>query len=189
MISFSLPFPASNSRPVPFDILRTLARICLFSAGPQDLPSSRQLLVGCVAATLVVLFIGYRMLVPGVNPLVLAAIHALLLGLGWIILLQITGKMERWHQSVSAVYGCAAILNLVSLPIVASGITNGALEQGDRPGLVSFTLIALWIWEIGVTARIIRESIEVRLGSAIGISLLMSFALQFAMVSMFSQVT
>lgn len=174
---------------MPLNYIRTLARICLFTANPQDLPASRQLLVGCIAATLVVLFIGYRILIPGASPVALAALHTFLLGLSWIVLLQATGKMARWYQSASAVFGCAAIINLVSLPIISSGIAQGALQNDSRPSAMSFIMIGLWIWEVAVSARIIRASIEIRPGSAVGISLLMSFAIQFAMVSLFSQIS
>lgn len=156
-------------------------------AGPQDLPASRRFLIGCVASTLVVLFIGYRILIPGASPVPLAAIHTLLLGVSWIALLMLTGKMDRWHQSASAIYGCSAMINLVSLPIIANGIADVPVERTDQPTAMSVIMIGLWLWELTVTARIVRESIEIRMSSAFGISLLMAFAIQFTMVSLFNQ--
>lgn len=165
--------------------IRTLIRICLFAANPQDLPADRQILTVCVAGTFIVLFVGYNMLAPGASPFLLAASHTLLVGVAWLVLLQITRKMTRWYQSASALYGTSAIMNLVSLPLIAGSIPASVTGNGAQPGIGSFILISLWLWEIGVTARIIRESIEIRMSMSIGISLLMSFVLQFIMINLF----
>ncbi|MGI9316871.1 MAG: hypothetical protein ACR2QW_06040 [bacterium] len=168
------------------DTIRILIRICLFAANPQDLPAKRQTLTLCVAGTFVVLFAGYKILAPGANPVLLAASHTLLLGVAWIVLLQLSRKITRWYQSASAVYGTSAIMNLISLPIISGSLPMSATSDGAaQPGFSSFVLIALWMWEIGVTARIVRESIEIRMSMAIGISLLMSFVLQFIMINLF----
>lgn len=168
------------------DTIRTLIRICLFAANPQDLPAKRQILTMCVAGTFIVLFVGYNLLAPGANPILLAASHTLLLGAAWLVVLQLSRKMARWYQSASAIYGTSAIMNLVSLPVISGSIpvsTDG--NSAVQPGFGAFILISLWLWEIAVTARIVRESIEIRMSMAIGISLLMSFVLQFIMINLF----
>jgi hypothetical protein len=166
--------------------IRILIRICLFAANPQDLPAQRQILTMCVASTFVVLFAGYKLLAPGASPILLAATHTLLLGVAWIVVLQLSRKMARWYQSASAIYGTAAIMNLVSLPIISGNIPVTSTGSGvAQPGIGAFILITLWLWEIAVTARIVKESIEIRISMAIGISLLMSFVLQFIMINMF----
>ena len=165
--------------------LRTLVRICLFMAGPQDLPSSRELLVGCIALAFAVLFVGYTMLSVEGNTFLLAASNAALIGIGWIIVLQLARKMERWHQSASAIYGTTAILNLVSLPIITSGISAAEFGDGQIPQNLRLIIFGLWAWEIAVTARITRTTLEIGLGFAVIISIAMSFGLQLIMAPLF----
>jgi hypothetical protein len=153
---------------------------------PQDLPSSRQFLVLCIAAGFITFFIGYRILFPSINPLAFSAAQTFLMGVTWITLLTYNRKISRWHQSASAMYGCSAITNLVSLPIYAhalqSGITasDGTLEAG------ALFLLLPRIWELAISALIIRETIEIRTGKSIGIAILISFAIEITLSIMFS---
>ncbi len=163
----------------------TLIRICLLTAKPQDLPASREFLVGCIAAAFAVQFIGYNALTKDGNPFLLAASNTALLGVGWIIVLQVARKMERWHQSAIALYGSTAILNLVSLPIITASLDMSAIDGGGLSESSRLVVIGLWAWEIAVTARIIRETLEIRLPLAVGVGIAMSFALQIVMVSLF----
>ena len=165
--------------------LQTLIRICLLAAKPQDLPASREFLVGCIAAAFSVQFVGYNMLTENGNPFLLAASNTALLGVGWIILLQITRRMERWHQSACAIYGSTAIINLASLPIIAWSLDLTGVESGGLSDSARLIVIGLWAWEIAVSARIIRETLEIRMPLAVAIGIALSFALQVAMVFLF----
>lgn len=165
--------------------LRTLIRICLLAAKPQDLPASREFLVGCIAAAFTVQFVGYNMLTEDGNPFLLAAINTALMGVTWVILLQFSRHMDRWHQSASAIYGCMAIINLVSLPVIAWSIDLTGMEDGGLSDSARLIVIGLWAWEIAVSARIIRETLEIRMPLAVAIGIALSFALQIVMVFLF----
>lgn len=164
---------------------QTLIRICLFLGKPQDLPPSRELLVGCVAATFAVLFIGYSLLLSRGNTFLLAASNTALIGVGWIIVLQLARKMDRFHQSACAIYGTAALLNLVSLPIISAGLNAADASGGEISENLRVIIFGLWAWEIAVTARITRETLEIRLVLAVFISIALSFGLQLAMEPLF----
>jgi hypothetical protein len=166
--------------------IKTLLRICLFSANPQDLPQSRHFLAGCVIAAMLVLLVGYNLLPTETNPVVLAASHILFIGVSWLVLLLLTRKGERWMQSASAMYGTSAILNLVSIPLIASNDHLISPDPAAGPNFTTFAFVSLWIWEIAVTACIIRETLEIKMRKAVFISLLMTFAMQFIMVTLFS---
>ncbi len=166
--------------------IQTLLRICLFSANPQDLPESRQFLTGCVVAAMLVLLVGYNMLPAETNVVVLAASHILFIGANWMILLLFFRKVDRWVQSASAIYGTSAILNLVSLPLIASNDYLVSPDSAAGPNFTTFTFVSLWIWEIAVTACIMRETLDIKMRKAVFISLLMTFAMQFIMVTLFS---
>jgi hypothetical protein len=165
--------------------IQTLIRICLLMANPQDLPASREFLIGCVAAVFTVQFMGYNILGGDTNPLLLAAGNTALLGVCWIIVLQLGRRMDRWHQSACAIYGSAAIIDMVSLPIITSTIDLTNVETSGLNDTSKLVLIGIWAWGIAVTARIVSETLEIRLLRATGISIAMSFALQLAMSSMF----
>ncbi len=165
--------------------IKTLILICLFRAGPQDLPSSRELLVGCIAAAFAVLFIGYSLLAVGGNTFLLAASNAALIGIGWLIVLQLGRKMQRWHQSACAIYGTTALLNLVSLPIITSGLNAAEIGSGEISQNLRIVIFGLWAWEIAVTARIARATLEIRMGLAVIISIALSFGLQLTMEPLF----
>ena len=165
--------------------ISTLIRICLLVARPQDLPASREFLYLCVAAAFAILFTGYSILAETGNPLLLAAINAALLGVIWLIILQVAGHTDRWLQSASAIYGSAAILNLVSLPIITSGLDIPSMDREGISETSRLVIIGLWAWEVSVTARITRETLEINLPLAIILSIAMSFVLQMAMITLF----
>jgi len=152
---------------------------------PQDLPLSRQLLVSCVAAAFVTLFIGYRILFQSISPLAFAAAHVFLIGATWIALLSYNHKMDRWHQSASAVFGCGAITNLVSLPIYAHALQSGIAGSDGTLGPAALFLLLPRIWELAISALIIRETIEVSTGKSIGIAILISFAMEICLSIIF----
>ena len=163
----------------------TLIRICLLVARPQDLPASREFFYLCVAAAFAILFTGYSILTGTGNPLLLAAINTALLGVIWLIVLQVAGRKDRWLQSASAIYGSAAILNVVSLPIITGGLDIPSMDNGGISETSRLVIIGLWAWEIAITARIIRETLEINLPLAAILSIAMSFVLQMAMVTLF----
>lgn len=165
--------------------LATLFRICLLKASPQDLPASRKLLFGCVAATFTVLFAGYSILTDTGNPVLLAAVNTALLGMVWLVILRVSGRMDRWHQSACAIYGTATILNLVSLPIISGGLDIPSTGQEGMGEMSRLIIIGLWIWEVAVTARITRETLEISLPLSIILSIALSFAVQMAMLTLF----
>ena len=152
---------------------------------PQDLPAGRQFLIGCVAASFITLFFGYRLLFPIVNPLLFAIAHTLLIGVSWIALLAYCKKLERWLQSASAVFGCGAITNLVSLPIYSQALESGIAGTADAPGPGVLLLLLPRIWELAISALIIRESIEISTGRSIGLAVIMSFAIEICLSMMF----
>ena len=119
------------------------------------------------------------------NPLLLAIAHAGLVAGSWHLLLRITGKLERWHQSISAIFGTGALLNIVSMPLIVTSINTGAAMDAQRPGIASYTFLLLWIWDIAITSRIVRETIEVRLLHAVGLSFVLSLVIRFVLVSLF----
>ena len=99
----------------------------------------------------------------------------MLLGLIWYGLLKITNKLERWTQSATAVFGTAGILNLISLPVFMNSEQFMRPSPGDPVSVAMYAATALFIWDIAVNTRIVRETIEVRTSFAVGISLVIRY--------------
>jgi len=167
-------------------VLLNLIRICFLSANPQDLPASRQLVVALGAALLVVLIIGYSILPLSTSPIVLAIGHGSVIAASWFILLKLTNRMDRWRQASAALFGCNALLNLVSLPMLASGAraAESALARSET-NLAVYTFMLLWFWEIAVVSRILRETLEVKNSIAIALSLLLALSTQYVLINLF----
>jgi len=165
----------------------TLIRICLFSGKTQDLPSSRQYLTATIAIAVIVLFIGYSTL-PGDRAVHLLSIaHAGAQGVGWMILLKLHHRMDRWYQSATALYGCTCLINLAQLPTIISYAEQVHLESEPQIGMTAVWVTALWLWEIAVVSSIIRETLEVRRSLSFIFAVAFSFAIQFLLIQLFSR--
>ena len=150
--------------------LRTLINICLLKANPQDLPTSQRLLIGCVAFTTVVSAITDSIALKNINTSLLVVAQVVLIAVSWRLLLRFTNRMDRWLQSASAIYGTSGVIGLAALPAF---INSSSLSQSSdqAPVFVGLAILAIVIWDIAITARIIRETIEVTTVVAVAISL------------------
>ncbi len=166
-------------------ILSILVRLCVLAGRPQDLPASRIALAGSVVAAFTVIWAGFGLLTTTSHPVLLAAAHIALLAVVWRMILKIARRIDRWHQSACALFGSLAIVHLISLPIITASLDPSSFGEGGVDTTTRSIVVGLWAWEIAVTGRIIRETLEIRLPLAILVSILLSFALQIAMVILF----
>ena len=119
------------------------------------------------------------------SPVVLAVSHAGLVMVCWYFLLMMTNRLDRWHQSISALFGTSIILNLISLPLFLSSVQAEQTALDTKPSLAGITIVIIWCWDIAVTSRIIRFTLEVRTVIAIGISLALSIVIRFVLINIF----
>ena len=78
-----------------------------------------------------------------------------------------------------------ALLNLVSLPVITSGLDASSVNGGEISENLRMIIFGLWAWEIAVTARITRATLEIGLGFAVALSIGLSFGLQLTMEPLF----
>lgn len=119
------------------------------------------------------------------NPIVLAVSQAGLVVGSWYLLLTFTNRLARWHQSISAIFGTSIILNIISLPLFLGNLNTLPTAANSQPTLTSITLVLIWLWDIAITSRIIRATIEVKTMLSIGISLMLSIAIRFVLLKFF----
>ncbi|MGH8152775.1 MAG: hypothetical protein ACREPF_08595 [Rhodanobacteraceae bacterium] len=163
----------------------SLADLCRFRRGPEDMPYVPRLLValliGC--GVLQVLFGWYH----GARAAPLAA--ALLGGLAVVgvvfLLLRGRGRTERFMQTATAlaavylVFGIVADALALLLPLdklyerfVAHPAHPPTLTSGQA--LVALAVIALAIWQWCVWVRILRRALEVSIAGAVALLVLLA---------------
>lgn len=155
------------------ELLHCLRQICLFRAGPQDLPYSTTL-----ATRLSVALVGLGvagMVLQGTDsgriPLRVVMIIAFLLLPAWL-LLRWRGLSPRYVQTLTAIAGVGVLYNVLALPLVVS-LASRQDAIGTDPGLalVSWLLLALTLWRLLVSAHIWRHALSLPLSAGAIIAL------------------
>lgn len=159
--------------------LRTLGRVrdlCLFRAGPQDLPYSPRavialLVVGVVLETFWDFHQGGGVaMVIAANLGSLAALAALRTLLGW------RGAPERFVQTALAMLASGLLFEVLVLPLLL--YVGHPLKPEQVSGaqlLAALAIFILLLWQIGISVRILRSALQVSVPGAV----LALFALGF----------
>ncbi len=133
-------------------------QICLFQKGPQDLPASRFFL-----ATVIAFAAFFALLINLVNLPFERAIMAVILNLGVVIIithliLWFYNKPSRLIQTLTALMGAGIVISIFGIPVVVmlqySQNNNVNLSSGI------FLWLVLFVWEIAVTAHILRHALS-----------------------------
>jgi hypothetical protein len=141
------------------DIIKIFIDILLLRSGPQDLPTSKPLLGICFAVLVALQAALGTWLIPGDGSIVPQAILSTLITLAWVALvLQLSGKPERFVQTATALLGVACLFAPISIPLVSTIRPEVGQPVAVTPlALVAF---ALSIFLIYVNARILRAATE-----------------------------
>lgn len=140
-------------------IFKIFIDILLLRAGPQDLPTSKQLLGVCFAALVILQGVLGTWLMPGDTSIVPQAILSTIITLAWVaLILQLSGKPERFVQTATALLGVACLFAPVSIPLVSTIRP----EVGEQVAMTPLAMVAfvLSIFLIYVNARILRAATE-----------------------------
>lgn len=139
-------------------LLKTFLAIATLRGRPQDLPASSTLLVG---AALLAVFSNY--VVDSAHDqagvrLLFALVQTVLLG-GWVWLaLLARNHPERWLQTMTALYGCAALLNLLAWPLM--GLLAGDGEVVTVPVLFA---LGMTLWFVAIMTQVLHHALMVPL--------------------------
>lgn len=86
------------------------------------------------------------------------------------LLLKINGKPERWLQTLIALFGALALINLASYPFLQD---LHLIEEGQlvlKPQI--FIVAGLQLWYFIVMARVLRDALEISMGRAVLLTIL-----------------
>ncbi|MCC6208723.1 MAG: hypothetical protein IT488_11295 [Gammaproteobacteria bacterium] len=155
-------------------LLQRYFDICLLRAGPQDLPSSGLLLwlsgLGYFAAGMIMsaqnLDVARAILLMGLD---IALLAGLLFALLWSRAL-----LARYGQTLTALLGTGAILQLVALPIISWQQAGLAEETISTSLMIASLLLWIWLmWNLMVIGNILRHTLATRL--PIGVLLALAY--------------
>lgn len=159
--------------------LRTLGRVrdlCLFRAGPQDLPySPRAVIALLIAGAVLETFWDFHQgggiaMVIAANLGALAALGALHAMLRW------RGAPERFVQTALALLSTGLLFEVLVLPLLL--YVGHPLKPEQVSGtqlLAAFVVFVLLLWQMGISVRILRSALRIPVPGA----LLALFALGF----------
>lgn len=145
-------------------LLQRFFDICLLRAGPQDLPASRFLLwVSLLAYGAVGLVMSAQNLDVG-RAILLVVLDTALLAALLFALLWSRALLERLPQTLTALLGTGAILQLVALPILSwqqAGLGDDTITTAL---MIASLLLWIWLlWDLLVIGHILRHTLSTRL--------------------------
>lgn len=163
----------------------SLADLCRFRRGPEDMPYAPRLLVALLVGcgVLQVLFGWYHGAKPG--PIAAALLGGLAVVGVVFLLLRGRGKSERFVQTTTGLAAAYLLFGIVTdalallLPLdelyerfVADPGHPPTLTSGEA--LVALAVIALAIWQLCVWIRILRRALEVSIAGGVATFVLLA---------------
>ena len=165
-------------------LLNVFFDICLLRVGPQALPASSFLLL---ATALIGLLSGTIVIADAMGSVFTALmaqlLDLLLLAMLLLTLLRFRGLESRFVQAATALFGCGALINLVTLPLPLLNPEDAAGEQAGGPAFLLY--LALIIWALVVVGHIFRHALEIHLVRGILIALGYVFAVNLVVQILF----
>jgi hypothetical protein len=144
-------------------LFKTFLAIAVLTGRPQDLPTSHTLLAwAAVVSVWSNYIVDSAHDQPGAR-LLFALAQTLLLG-GWVwAALVARNHPERWTQTMTAIYGSAALLNLLAWPLLgllqAEGVAAGSVPL--------FFALVMTLWFLAIMSQILHHALMLPLlGSA-----------------------
>ena len=161
-----------------YAFVRPFIDLCLMRRRPQDLPPSSLLLtLTLVAHTMTGVFASLQLLSPG-SALLAGITGTLLLCAMAAMLLALQRHLERLTQTLTALAGSLALLDLIALPITSWW--QQVHDSGVANPLPALLLLAVLGWNLGVVGHVLRH--------ALGIAWFMGIAIALAFYLLFMDV-
>ncbi len=159
------------------NLIARLVGIVLLRLGPQDLPAGRPTLVACMTLYVIITSISLGTGQRAENPVAILLLAAALpLVMCWIVL-RLRGKLVRWPQTVSALFGTSALLSILSVPV--------RLAAGAEPSaVIALFLLATFFWSFAVDGHIWRHALEVSFSTGLALAVILFAASLFIIQSL-----
>jgi hypothetical protein len=153
--------------------------------GPQDLPSSQNLLIITGFLLIVTAILGDHMNDDFAGRLIFALTQVAILTITVWIILALNRKSERAVQTLTAFYGTSVLIQLVVWPFRSWLVSMGE-EAQQQATLPLLAVIALAVWSFVVMVHIYRNALDASRGKAILISILTQVIIGMSMLTLFA---
>ena len=153
--------------------------------GPQDLPSSQNLLIITGFLLIVTAILGDHMNDDFAGRLIFALTQVAILTITVWIILALNRKSERAVQTLTAFYGTSVIIQLVVWPF-RSWLLSMSEEAQQQATLPLLAVIALAVWSFVVMVHIYRNALDASRGKAILISIITQVIIGMSMLTLFA---
>jgi hypothetical protein len=166
------------------ELIRLFTQIALLRRGPQDVPASTLLLGLTIVGYLAVNFLVSTVLPPFAGPWPEHLIVDVVFMFAWyLLLLRLVGRMERFLQTTTAVFGFQAVLSPM---LVASGWLIHRFAQ-DSVWQFPVTLIglALLIWVIVANSHVVKAALEWSMPPSVALVILQLLAGNLLVMQLF----
>lgn len=138
-----------------FSLLQLYWPLCQLQRGPQDLPVDRGLLLRTVLLCLLTGLLSFSISTSAADAVIRATASLAISFTLWFVLLRAIAKPGRHIQTLTAIFGCALIVNLLLLPVA------WLLESaGEHPGFLPWLLLGLLVWSQVINGNILRHTLE-----------------------------
>jgi hypothetical protein len=155
-------------------LLSRFIEICLFKAGPQDLPASHWLMKTAVLSYFIVSVLVNRIEYNWEMSLLTSLTDMLMMIFVTILLLKFRKLLNRYQQTITAMAATGSLIGIVGMPLLFS--SKGLTEQSEFIGLVMMLLVMVLLWSMMVTAHIFRNALQVKPVTAVMITVAYTIA-------------
>ena len=139
--------------------ISTIFSIAIFREKAQNLVASNQLMLMCLLAAITAGFINRQLSSENGASLALAIAESVLYSGFVLIVLTLHRKPERFVQTISAILGTNAIIQLIALPLFASSGQITA-DLAETSGTILFALLLVGGWSFAVSVSVLKEALE-----------------------------
>lgn len=154
-------------------LLQRFVQLCLVKTSPADIPASGWLMKATLMAYFListcVSSIDYSWLLSAVASFT----DMVYMMLACWLLLWSRGMGARYMQTVTAMAGAGALLNLVALPVVYA--YRLFADNGQLTSLILLLLMVILFWSLLVVAHIFRHALSIKAGTAVFVTLAYAF--------------
>lgn len=151
------------------NLVKQFVELCLFQVKPQDLPASKNLTLMAALAAVIANTLTHQTLMPLGDAIQTASLQIAVFAATLLLALRVKGLPERAPQSLTAILGSGALLQLIAWPVSGWLVRARGSDGAELPFLL---LAALSIWMFAIVVYVLRHALEVRTPAGILIALL-----------------
>ena len=143
------------------NVLKLLLDLCLFQAKPQDLPYNNTLVAAATVAAIITNILTHH--ADGQIPMVIAmsTVQVVVFGFAIWMVLRWKLKVERFRQTITAIFGTSALLQLVAWPVVS---WLHQVKESPDASMPMTLLFALSIWVLAIAVYVMKHALELGTG-------------------------